>query len=191
MVMMETSDMTELVVTKKRVNSKAKGSGFEGTVAKKLSATFDPLKFARTPGSGARIGGKNFGAIGQFFSDAVKSVFVGDVVPMNENDHGIKFTKVVECKFYRDPEKLEVLLNGKSKIYGWMNEVLIDAEKVEGKTGIVIFKWNNTPIYCAVSAETNLPESINKIIIQQNIQVCHFDELLKFPDFWTVSIPSQ
>lgn len=181
---MENTQEIPITPVKKRVNSKSKGSSFEGTIAKKFSAAFDPLKFARTPGSGARIGGKNFGSIGQFFSDAVKSVFVGDVVPMNENDHGLKFTKVIECKFYRDAEKLEVLLNGKSKIYGWLNEVLIDAVKVEGKSGIVVFKWNNTPIYCAVDDQTVLPESINKIIIQKNIQVCYFDELLKFRDFW-------
>lgn len=173
-----------IITVKKRINSKNKGSGFEGTVAKKLSAVFAPLKFARTPGSGARIGGKNFGSIGQFFSDAVKSVFVGDIVCMNEDDHKVKFTKVIECKFYRDAEKLEVLLNGKSNIYKWLTEVLIDAEKVEGKTGILIFKWNQTPVYCAVAAETVLPDSINKITIQQNIQICHLDDLLKFTDFW-------
>jgi len=183
-----TSEEPIKTIAKKRVNSKAKGNSFEGTVAKKLSETFDPLKFSRTPGSGARIGGKNFGAFGQFFSDAVKSVFVGDIVPMNEDDHGMKFTKVVECKFYKDPEKMEMLLNGKSKIYGWLQEVLIDAKKVEGKTGIVIFKWNLTPIYCAVSAGTQLPECINKIVIQQNIQVCHFDELLKHREFWITTI---
>ena len=35
---------------------KSKGSGYEGQIAKKLSAALTPLTFIRSPGSGARAG---------------------------------------------------------------------------------------------------------------------------------------
>jgi hypothetical protein len=68
----------------KRFNSKAKGSGFENQVAKKLSTALAPLKFIRTPGSGARVGGKNFQAYGELFGQEALNIFVGDVVPVNQ-----------------------------------------------------------------------------------------------------------
>lgn len=175
--------MTEKITPKKRVNSKNKGSGNERVIANLLSDTFKPLKFMRTPGSGAVIGGKNFDFLGQFMSDEAKSVFVGDVICVNEKDHSCKFLRVIEAKFYKDAEKMEHLLNGKSKIYSWMEEVLTDAEKVQDKEGIVICKWNNTPHYAAVTKDTILPD-INKIVLINGIQVCYLSELLKFKDFW-------
>jgi len=62
---------------KRRVNSKSKGNGFEGTIAKKLSAALAPLNFIRTPGSGARVGGKNFETIGKLFGEDALKIFVG------------------------------------------------------------------------------------------------------------------
>ena len=175
--------MSEEKPKKKRVNSKAKGSGFEGKVSKILSETFAPMKFARTPGSGARVGGKNFGAFGQFFSEAALNLFVGDVVPVNEQDCPKDFRFIVECKAYKDADKLEALLSGSSNIYAWMQEVLTDCVKVN-KEGIVIFKWNNTPIYAAVTPQTGLPQDIKRIILNNGIMVCHLDDLLKVTDFW-------
>jgi hypothetical protein len=168
---------------KKRVNSKAKGSGFEGKVAKILSNTFSPMKFAKTPGSGARVGGQNFGLFGKFFSQEALNLFVGDVVPVNEQEFPKNFRFIVECKFYKDPDKLENLLSGNSNIYGWMNEVLVDCAKVH-KDGIVIFKWNNTPIYAAVTSEIKLPDGVDHITLTNGIQVSHLDDLLAQKDFW-------
>lgn len=176
--------MTEEKQKKKRVNSKAKGSGFEGKVSKILSEKFAPMKFARTPGSGARVGGQNFGAFGQFFSQEALNLFVGDVVPVNEQDCPKNFRFIVECKAYKEAEKLEALLSGSSNIYKWMDEVLVDCVKV-GKDGIVIFKWNNTPIYAAVTKDVQLP-NVSKIVLTNGIQVCHLDSLLGYPDFWLI-----
>ena len=175
--------MTEEKKPRKRVNSKAKGSGFELKVAKQLSSYFAPMKFARTPGSGARVGGKNFGTFGQFFSEEALNLFVGDVVPVNEKDCEKNFRFIVECKAYKDSDKLEGLLSGSSNIYEWMKEVLVDCVKVN-KDGIVIFKWNNTPIYVAVTKDIILPENLRRIILVNGIQVAYFEDLVQFKDFW-------
>ena len=175
--------MNEEKKPRKRINSKSKGNGFEGKVAQILSASFDPMKFARTPGSGARVGGQNFGAFGQFFSQEALNLFVGDVVPVNEKDCEKDFRFIVESKAYKDADKRENLLHGNSNIYGWMEEVLVDCAKVK-KDGIVIFKWNNTPIYTAVTKDVHLPENVKRIVLTNGIQVSHLEELLQHKDFW-------
>ena len=68
---------------------KRKGSGFEGQIAKKLSAALAPLNFIRSPGSGARVGGKNFEKFGQMFGEEALSIFVADVVPINEKKENL------------------------------------------------------------------------------------------------------
>jgi len=78
---------------------KAKGNGFEGTVAKKLSAAL-PINFIRSPGSGARIGGKNFATVGALMGEEVMKLFNADVVPINEKEAGYTFRYSIECKFY-------------------------------------------------------------------------------------------
>ena len=155
---------------KKRVNSKGKGNGFENKVSKILAEALAPMKFARTPGSGARLGGQNFAAFGSMFSQVAMNMFVGDVVSINEQDCEKNFRFTVECKAYKDADKLENLLHGNSNIYGWVEEVLTDCVKV-GKDGIVIFKWNNTPIYTAVTKDIQLPDSVKRIVLTNGIQV--------------------
>ena len=173
--------MTE-EIKKKRVNSKGKGSGFENKVAKILGIALAPMKFIRTQGSGARVGGKNFSTTGQLFSQESLGLFVGDVVPVNVSECQFTFRFIVECKAYKDPDKLEALF-GASNIYKWVNEVLDDCQKVN-KEGIVIFKWNNTPIYAAVSHHIELPIGINFITLTNGIKVCHLDKLLEHQGFW-------
>lgn len=173
----------EIKKSRKRVNSKGKGNSFENKVSKILAEALAPMKFARTPGSGARLGGQNFAAFGAMFSQVAMNMFVGDVVSINEQDCEKNFRFTVECKAYKDPDKLENLLHGNSNIYGWMEEVLVDCEKVN-KEGIVIFKWNNTPIYTAVTKDVVLPEDVKRIILTNGIQVSHLEELLAHKDFW-------
>ena len=170
-------------VKKKRVNSKSKGSGFENVIAKLLSKTFAPLNFMRSPGSGARVGGKNFETFGKMFGEDALKIFTSDVVCLNERDTGIEFLHSIECKFYKTPDSFPSLFTGKANIYGWFKESEVDAVKT-GKNPVLIFKWNNTPIFIALSKDTVIPEGINKIILINSIQVCILDDLLAHPDFW-------
>lgn len=174
--------MTE-IIKKKRVNGKAKGSSAELKICKILAEHLAPLKFIRTPGSGARIGGTNFNTFGNLYSKEAMEFYVGDVVASNETEAGVKFRFVVESKSYKDAEKLEVLLNGKSKIYGWLEEVNIDCVKVQ-KEPILIFKWNQTPLYCAFNPEMELPEGVKFLTLPSGNKICHLLDLLQYKDFW-------
>jgi len=168
---------------KKRVNSKSKGNGFENKIAKLLSEKLAPLTFVRSQGSGARVGGKNFETMGKMFGEDALKLFVGDIVPTNERDVDLDFRFSIECKFYKTAERMESLLTGSSLIYGWMNEALNDAQKIN-RAGLVIFKFNNTKCYVAVDRFMQLPVN-NKITILNGIQVCLLDDLLEQTHFWT------
>lgn len=143
------SDQAQPPARKKRINSKGKGSGFEGTVAKLLTKELQPLNFIRTPGSGARVGGKNFATIGQMFGEDALKIFVGDVVPVNERQTNTKFRFSVETKFYATPDNFTALASGKANLFKWFEEAVDDASKVD-KVPMLIFKWNHTPIFVAV-----------------------------------------
>lgn len=132
---------------------KAKGNSFENTVAKKLTDMLSPLKFIRTQGSGARVGGKNFETLGQMFGEEALKLFVGDVVPVNEKEARMTFLHSVECKFYQSTDTFVTLMNGNAKVFKWMQESIEDAKKID-KTPMIIFKWNRTPIYVGVLSGT-------------------------------------
>lgn len=176
--------MTEEIIKKKRVNSKAKGSGSERALCKILANALQPFKFIRSQSSGAILGGKNFETNKHLYSNEVMELFVSDIVCSNEKEINKKFRFVVESKAYKDADKLETLLNGKSKIYSWIEQVKIDSQKVN-KDWIVIFKFNNTPYYCAVNKEIELP--VTKILtLPTGDQLVYLTELLNFPEFWQV-----
>lgn len=176
--------MEQPVKKKKRVDSKAKGAGFEGTIAKKLTTALAPMTFMRTPGSGARLGGKNFEAFGAMFGEDAKKLFIGDVVPTNERDIKQEFLCSVECKSYKESDSFETMVGGNACIFGWMNESIIDAQKT-GKKPIIIFKWNRTPTYVGV-LRADSPGS-EKLTLEQNglrIDVFYLDDLLANRAFW-------
>lgn len=165
---------------KKRVNSKAKGSGFERVVSNLFATSFAPLAFKRTDGSGARLGGKNWEKMMSTFSKEMMAQYIGDICSTNEADCPFNFNFVVECKSYGEREPSEAFF-GKSLIYSWMKEVETDCVKL-GKPGIVICKWKNTPIYACYRGE--LPTE-KKIHILEGIQVCHLEDILGVKEFWT------
>lgn len=183
--------------TKKRKNSKAKGSGFEGTVAKKLTEALKPLNFIRTPGSGARVGGKNFETIGKMFGEDALKIFVGDVVPVNERQEGIRFAHSIECKFYATPDGFTALVAGKANLFKWFQEAVDDAAKV-GKNPMLIFKWNHTPIYVAIDtcdtradvkmlADADIKPRLTLLTYgekKQGLDIYELDDLLASPGFW-------
>ncbi len=183
-------DQTPEKPKKKRLNSKGKGSGFEGLVANKLSAALTPLKFIRTQGSGARVGGKNFETLGQMFGEDALKLFVGDVVPVNEKNAGIVFRHSIECKSYKTPDNFTAMVNGTGNVFKWMKEAEEDAVKTK-RNPLLIFKWNNTPIFVAMSAQLRHPVRITLIQGGKTIYVAYLDDLLKYPAFWYDSIEKE
>ena len=164
---------------------KSKGVGFESQVAKKLSAALDPLKFIRTQGSGARVGGKNFETIGKMFGEDALKLFVGDVVPVNEKEAGVEFRFSVECKSYKTPDNFTSLDSGTANVFKWMKEAADDAIKID-RIPLLIFKWNNTAIFCA-AYHTDTAGHYAKLNIRKDgvmIDVFYLDDLLEHKTFW-------
>lgn len=181
---------------------KSKGNNFEGTVAKKLTTALQPLNFMRTPGSGARVGGKNFATIGAMFGEDALKIFVGDVVPINERQEGLSFRHSLECKAYATPDNFTSLASGGANVFKWFEEVVIDAEKIN-KNPLLIFKWNHTPIFVALDmgitgkrvytdlgndlAVANMRPLLTLLTHGDNpraLDIFYFDDLLKVPGFW-------
>ena len=176
--------MEEEKPKKKRINSKSKGNGNELKLSKILAEHLAPLKFVRTQSSGAFTGGKNFAVRKHLFSEEVLKMFVGDIAPTNEADCEVNFRFVIEAKAYKAADSFDSLFTGKNKIYGWLDEVSVDCVKIN-KPGIVIFKFNNTPYYCAVRHDIVLP--ISYMTLPSGDKVCYLMELLKYKNFWFTS----
>lgn len=171
-------------MAKNGVNGKRKGSGFERTIANLLSQNLNPLKFRKTEGSGAIVGGLNSKIIENFSKEALR-LFVGDVAPSNESSEGVYCRFCIECKFYKDQDKLNVLLNGKTKIHGWMDEIREDAKKLDIHP-ILIFKFNNTPVFVCIESTLHYPQGVQYLTLTNGDKVAHFDDVLAHKEWWLV-----
>lgn len=181
----------------KRIRSKQKGNGFEGTIAKTLTRALQPLNFIRTPGSGARVGGKNFETIGQMFGEDALKIFVGDVVPVNERQEGLTFKWSVECKAYATPDSATALFTNKANIFKWFEESVVDAMKT-GKQPMLVVKWNHTPIFVVVDSngamdsvlcakEAGIEPGITLLTygsVKRALDVYELDAVLQCKAFW-------
>lgn len=175
---------------------KEKGNSFEALVAKKLSAAL-PLNFIRSPGSGSRVGGKNFEKVGALFGEDALKIFTADVVPVNERQQGLMFLYSIECKSYATPDSFTGLVAGSANAFKWFEEAMVDAVKVE-KQPMLIFKWNRTPIFVAVSSQSTQAYKVSNLkpkltllrydlspgSIAYSLDIFEFDELLKHRAFW-------
>lgn len=165
------------MTTVSKVNSKVKGSTFENKISKMLSKKLSPFNFKRVPSSGAILGGRNVINLNKYNID-VANVFIGDIICINEEPSKI-FKFNIECKFYKNIPTLENLFSDNCLIYTWMNESEIDALK-SNKIASVIFKFNRSKIYFATKHD--LP--INSLKLKNNINVCDFEELLEYKDYF-------
>lgn len=184
-----TDDTKTTIKSKRKMRpggGKSKGNGFEATIAKKLSAAL-PINFIRSPGSGARIGGKNFATIGSMMGAEALKLFNADVVPVNETAAGCTFKFSVECKSYATADNFTSLASGTANVFKWFEESVIDAAKVDRRP-ILIFKWNRTPIFVAVDANDMTVPPLLQVVKGRHLAIYELDELLKHPDFW-VSYP--
>jgi hypothetical protein len=177
--------MTEI---KKKVNGKSKGSSFERVVAKALSTHLTPLTFIRSPGSGARTGGKNMAKFGMMFGEDAMKIFTADVVPTNERDTNLNFRWSIECKSYKTQDNFTSLFSGTAKIFSWFNESIIDAKKINKKP-MLIFKWNQTSTFVAISQKdlsilysTSIFEG--RLLNIENLTIFNLNDLLPHKNFW-------
>lgn len=173
---------------------KAKGNGFESQIAKKLTKALDPLTFIRTPGSGARLGGKNFETFSKMFGEEATKLFTGDVAVTNEKDVGLNFRFSIECKSYKTPDGFTSMVNGTANVFKWMDESVVDAQKIN-KTPLLVFKWNHTPVFVAMLESDNAGgwgRVDPKLTIQKEdgpaIDVFLLDDLLSNKAFWVRAI---
>lgn len=195
-VEVDTKPAAKVKRTLKPGMGKGKGNGFEGLVAKKLTAGLQPLNFMRTPGSGARVGGKNFETLGQMLGEDALKIFVGDVVPVNERKEGLTFKYVIECKSYATTDNFTSLVSGSANIFKWYEEVIIDAAKVNKKP-LLICKWNHTPIYVISDTFEDMPgikPSLSLLRYVENgkgqsLDVFLFDNVITHPAFWYSKTP--
>lgn len=164
---------------------KAKGNGFEGTIAKKLTKALDPFTFIRSPGSGARVGGKNYETFGKMFGEDAMKLFVGDVVCTNEKEVGKVFKYSIECKSYKTPDNFTALASGNANVFKWFEESVEDSKKVD-KLPMLIFKWNHTPVFVAIEKAELTTNVKPKFELVQNryIMIFLLDDLLACPEFW-------
>ncbi len=171
---------------KKRFNSKAKGGSFEAKIAKLLSAAL-PINFIKSPGSGARIGGKNFATIGAMMGEETMKLFNADVVPVNEQAAGYNFIFSTECKSYAEADNFTSLVSGSANVFKWFAESIVDSAKIN-REPILIFKWNRTSIFVAVKSGTSSPIKAKLSIASHldipSLDIYDFDDLLKYPEFW-------
>ena len=156
---------------KKRVNSRAKGSSFERSVAKILNDRFNTTEFSRTPGSGAF-------ATTHALPDHLK--IYGDLItPLN-------FKYCIECKKGYNKENLYSLYNYSSDTWKFIDQCEKDSEKCQ-KTPMVIFKQDRQKTLAIVPYNI-LYKSNNYIEIhkeEKTYRVYLFDDLLKELDyFW-------
>ena len=168
---------------------KAKGSGFESLIAKKLSAAL-PINFIRSPGSGARVGGKNFATIGAMMGEEALKLFNADVVPVNETAVGMRFNFSIECKSYATADNFTSLVSGSANVFNWFEESVVDSAKI-GREPVLIFKWNHTPVFVAVGAGTMKGMVTPSLSIHRegrDLDIYEFETLIKHPDFWVQKV---
>ena len=150
---------------KKRVNSRAKGSTFERSIAKILNDRFKTTEFSRTPGSGAF-------ATTHTLPDYLK--IYGDLItPLN-------FRYCIECKKGYNKENLYSLFNYSSDFWKFVEQCEKDSEKCQ-KIPMVIFKQDRQKTLAIVPYNI-IYISNNYIEIhkeEKRYKIYLFDDLLK------------
>jgi Holliday junction resolvase len=154
---------------KKRVNSRAKGSTFERSIAKILNDRFKTTEFSRTPGSGAF-------ATTHSLPDYLK--IYGDLItPLN-------FRYCIECKKGYNKENLYSLFNYSSDFWKFVEQCEKDSEKCQ-KIPMVIFKQDRQKTLAIVPYNI-IYISNNYIEIhkeEKRYKIYLFDDLLKEDDY--------
>ena len=135
--------------TKKRVNSRAKGSTFERKICQTLNDRFNTSEFSRSPGSGAF-------ATTHTLPDYLK--IYGDIItPSN-------FKYCIECKKGYNKENLYSLYNYSSDFWGFLDQCEKDSKKCD-KIPMVIYKQDRQPTLAII------PNHVQTNILQPYIEI--------------------
>ena len=119
-----------------RINSGAKGRGFERKICKILNERFKTKEFNRAPGSGAY-------ATTHAIPDEYK--IYGDIItPKN-------FKFCIECKKGYNGIKISDIFNKKSKFWEFIEQSEKDAKKSE-KEPLIIFQQDRQNILCITNS---------------------------------------
>ena len=128
-------DLTNLeTTTKKRTNSKAKGSRFERKIAGLFNHRFETAEFSRTPGSGAFATTHSLPEHLQIYGDLI--------APKN-------FKYCIECKKGYSNIKINNLLDYSSQLWGFINQCEKDSGKC-GKEPMLLFQQDRQPILAII-----------------------------------------
>ena len=139
---------------------KQKGNAFERKIAEHLTSVFD-LKFFRTPGSGAYVGGRNFHRAEEM-TNSQQLLLEGDIVVPEELDK-LKF----ECKTLKK-FSFSSLLEHNAMLDSWIEQATSNE-----KVWFLIFKINNRGTF--IVYENEIYDVFNHP--SNNHLVYHHDEL--------------
>jgi hypothetical protein len=129
--MIDEYDLTNLSSdTKKRTNSKAKGSRFERKIAGMFNNRFDTQEFSRTPGSGAFATSHTLPDHLQMYGDLI--------APKN-------FRFCIECKKGYSNIKINHLIDYSSQLWNFIEQCEKDSSKCD-KEPMVLFQQDRQPI---------------------------------------------
>lgn len=119
---------------------KQKGNAFERQISEHLTKVFD-LKFFRTPGSGAYVGGRNFHRVNEM-TNSQQLLLEGDIVVPEELEH-LKF----ECKTLKK-FSFSSILEHNAMLESWVEQAYSDQ-----KIWFLVFKINNRGTFLVYDEE--------------------------------------
>jgi Holliday junction resolvase len=161
-------DLTKLgSETKKRTNSKAKGSRFERKIAGMFNDRFKTTEFSRTPGSGAFATTHSLPEHLQIYGDLI--------APKN-------FKYCIECKKGYKNIKINNLLDYSSQLWKFVQQCEKDSEKCN-KEPMLLFQQDRQPILAVIRNKwfycTHNTEGPTKSIQIGDYMMVPFEEILE------------
>jgi Holliday junction resolvase len=125
--------------------NKEKGKSFERDVCETFKSVFH-LNFQRIPNSGAFIGGSNAVRMENMSQNQIQ-LSMGDIICPKELSN-----LVIECKARKD-FSFNLLFDRSRELEEWIDQVLVDFNKINHGIFLVIFKINNKGQYVVYDAE--------------------------------------
>lgn len=165
---------------KQKTNSKAKGNRGENEFVKILNERFKPLKFIRTPGSGALVGGVNYLKNAGLEESIIETLASDIIVPKD-------FKFALEHKSYKnDSVRINHFISSsKYPIKEWWLQCKGDAEKT-GKQPMLVVKLDRMPRFAIIKEEILNEYNFDNYLLWRNekelLMIVELEELLKFDD---------